>query len=161
MLEKCIVNGISYHIDPFRTIVKSPDCGTRMTECELRFILSLDDSYHLQEAFHDYELAVVDFGPYLFNDVAFTNGIFTNDVSGNIIADLKFRGFEGNMSVPWMRCNKCNSRNTQLTMVDGDMVCDSCKSASRYPNTCPKCGAPAYVGLTRVDCSGGCNGSFS
>ncbi len=26
----------------------------------------------------------------------------------------------------------------------------------RFPLDCPKCGAPAYIGLSLVDCSGGC-----
>ena len=27
---------------------------------------------------------------------------------------------------------------------------------SRYPQTCPKCKAPAYLGLNEVNCSAGC-----
>lgn len=28
---------------------------------------------------------------------------------------------------------------------------------SSYPHTCPRCGAPAYVGLLNTDCSKGCS----
>ncbi len=28
--------------------------------------------------------------------------------------------------------------------------------AEKYPSKCPKCGAPAYVGLNSTDCSAGC-----
>jgi hypothetical protein len=27
---------------------------------------------------------------------------------------------------------------------------------NRYPHKCPNCGAPAYVGLGKIDCSAGC-----
>ena len=28
-----------------------------------------------------------------------------------------------------------------------------------FPSICPRCGAPAYIGLNRVDCSENCDGT--
>lgn len=52
----------------------------------------------------------------------------------------------------------CNWRALQ----SGYIICESPKEtthdevAALYPHACPRCTRPAYVGLTRVDCSANC-----
>ena len=53
-------------------------------------------------------------------------------------------------------CSTLPLNSVKLNDITEIRACPS-TSSKEYPHTCPKCGAPAYIGLTSIDCSKGCN----
>ena len=57
----------------------------------------------------------------------------------------------------WMEYPSLKKRREEVRDI---CVVEDCYEAqdkeSKYPHVCPKCGSPAYIGLTNLDCSGGC-----
>lgn len=44
-----------------------------------------------------------------------------------------------------------------LELVDGEPLAQASQSQSQYNTVCVRCGAPAYFGLNKVECSRECN----
>lgn len=50
-----------------------------------------------------------------------------------------------------------DAASTPFTKVVKKVKAIAAPTAIDYPHTCPRCGKPAYIGLAKVDCSGGCS----
>jgi hypothetical protein len=46
----------------------------------------------------------------------------------------------------------------EFKFIDGTFIeVKAVPDRSRYPKDCPRCGAPAYIGASSVDCSARCH----
>ncbi len=68
----------------------------------------------------------------------------------SVISDkcINHRGFE--------MVNTGRGRLNISALVFENAINPTTIDLTRYPQTCPKCKAPAYFGLNEVDCSAGC-----
>lgn len=69
-------------------------------------------------------------------------------------AQLKFAKLGGNATLQWDFLSVLDKRNPGLLKPGLPLPLQGAKKA--WPHKCPRCGAPAFVGLVSVDCSKEC-----